>query len=280
MPTDESLLAEVPFFKLLDDEERKTLAEVLEEASFGAGEVLFKFGAPGDALYLIRKGRVELSVKDTTGAKVVLAVAEPGDFFGELSLLDGGPRTADAVALERVELLVLDRDDLLLFFRSEPTAALDMLTEMGQRVRHSGELVRRRVARNANEEIEDKRTVVEKAADGIASFSGSIPFLFLHLAAFAAWIVINLNVIPGLKAYDPYPFGFLTMVVSLEAIVLSVFVLLSQNRQAAKDRIRGDIEYDINLKAELEVAHLHEKVDNLNAEVLSRLHNIEKAVHK
>ncbi len=165
MPTDESLLAEVPFFKLLDDEERKALAEVLEEASFGAGEVLFKFGAPGDALYLIRKGRVELSVQDTTGAKVVLAVAEPGDFFGELSLLDGGPRTADAVALEHVELLVLDRDDLLLFFRSEPTAALDMLTEMGQRVRHSGELVRRRVARNANEEIEDKRTVVEKAAD-------------------------------------------------------------------------------------------------------------------
>jgi len=182
------------------------------------------------------------------------------------------------LALEDTELLVLDRGDLLLFLRKKPDAALDMLTVMGQRIRQSGELLRGRVTRNVNEEVEDKRTVIEKAADWIAEFSGSIPFLGIHIIIFTAWIVWN--TFPGLLAFDAFPFGLLTMAVSLEAIILSVFVLLSQNRQIAKDRIRSDIEYEVNLKAELEVAHLHEKVDRLHGEVLSRLHNLEKLLAK
>jgi len=145
---------------------------------------------------------------------------------------------------------------------------------MGQRIRQSGEVIRRRVSRNVNEETEDKRTMVEKAADWIAEFSGSIPFLFIHVVVFALWIA--LNTLPIFLHFDPFPFGLLTMVVSLEAIILSVFVLLSQNRQIVKDHVRSDIEYEVNLKAELEVAQLHEKVDHLQAEILSRLHHIEK----
>ncbi len=277
MPADASLLEDVPFFKLLDGEERTALAAVLDEANVRKGNTLFKFGDPGDSLYLVRKGEMELFVKDHTGEKIVLAVAKPGDMFGELSLLDNGPRTATALALDDTELLVLDRGDLLLFLRKKPDAALDMLTVMGQRMRQTGELLRGRVSRNANEEIEDKRTVVEKAADWIAEFSGSIPFLGLHVVVFAVWIIWNGQIIPNLKAFDEYPFGLLTMVVSLEAIILSVFVLLSQNRQIAKDRIRSDIEYEVNLKAELEVAHLHEKVDHMHAELVERLHRLEKS---
>jgi CRP/FNR family cyclic AMP-dependent transcriptional regulator len=139
-------------------------------------------------------------------------------------------------------------------------------------MRVTAELLRHTASRNVNDVIEDKRTTVQKAADWIAEFSGSIAFLVIHLVLFALWIAMNVGEgLPGIPMFDPFPFGLLTMAVSLEAIILSVFVLLSQNRQAAKERVRGDIEYDVNLKAELEIAHLHEKVDRLTAEVLARL---------
>ncbi len=278
MPADETLLEEVPFFKLLDGDERTALAAVLDETTIHTGDVLFRAGDPGDSLYLVRKGKVELWVKDHVGEKIVLAVAESGDFFGELSLLDNGPRAATAQALEDAELLILDREDLLLFLRKKPDAALDILTVMGQRIRNSDELVRKRVSRNANEEVEDNRSLVDKAADWIAEFSGSLPFLGLHIIWFAIWV--GWNTIPLFLHFDPFPYGLLTMTVSLEAIILSVFVLLSQNRQVAKDRIRSDIEYEVNLKAELEVAHLHEKVDQLQADMLARLQTIEKAINR
>lgn len=278
MPADETLLEEVPFFKLLDGDERTALAAVLDETTIHTGDLLFRAGDPGDSLYLVRTGKVELWVKDHVGEKIVLAVAETGDFFGELSLLDNGPRAATAQALEDAELLILDREDLLLFLRKKPDAALDILTVMGQRIRNSDELVRKRVSRNANEEVEDNRSLVDKAADWIAEFSGSLPFLGLHIIWFAIWV--GWNTIPLFLHFDPFPYGLLTMTVSLEAIILSVFVLLSQNRQVAKDRIRSDIEYEVNLKAELEVAHLHEKVDQLQADMLARLQTIEKAINR
>ncbi len=278
MPADEKLLAEVPFFQLLDGEERKALANVLDEATFKQGETIFNFGDPGDALYLVRSGKVELYVKDHTGQKTVLAVAERGDFFGELSLLDNGPRTATATALDDTDTLVLDHGDLQLFIRSKPDAALDMLTVMGQRMRQAGDRLRDRVSRNANEEIAEELNWVQRIANFIAEYSGSMPFLTLNAAVFLSWIVLNVRLIPGIVPFDPFPFGLLTMAVSLEAIFLSIFVLLAQNLQAAKDRIRGDIEYQINLNAELEVGHLHEKVDRMNAEMLARLHNLEKAI--
>lgn len=278
MPADEKLLAEVPFFQLLDGEERKALANVLDEATFKQGETIFNFGDPGDALYLVRSGKVELYVKDHTGQKIVLAVAEHGDFFGELSLLDNGPRTATATALDDTDTLVLDHGDLQLFIRSKPDAALDMLTVMGQRMRQAGDRLRDSVSRNTNEEIAEELNWVQRIANFIAEYSGSMPFLTLNAVVFLSWIVLNVRLIPGVVPFDPFPFGLLTMAVSLEAIFLSIFVLLAQNLQAAKDRIRGDVEYQINLNAELEVGHLHEKVDRMNAEMLARLHNLEKAI--
>ena len=169
------------------------------------------------------------------------------------------------VVTEALDALRLDRGDLDQFLRRHPAAAIDLLSAMGRRLRVSAERLRHTASRNVNVEAEDKRTTVQKAADWIADFSGSIPFLVLHVVFFAAWILLNVPRFPGAPMFDPFPFGLLTMVVSLEAIFLSVFVLLSQNRQAAKERIRGDIEYEVNIKAEMEVAHLHEKVDLLNA---------------
>ena len=285
MPTDVALLAEVPFFQLLDDQERADLATQLDVVRFPAGYAMWQAGDPGGALYVIRLGEVEVFFKNDTGERIVLETSGAGDVFGELSLLDNGARTASVVVTQDLEALRVDRNDLDYLFHRHPDAALDLLTAMGRRLRKNADLLRHTATRNVNEEVEDKRTLVQKAADWIAEFSGSIPFLAIHVVLFTVWIVWNIERIEGaginlfgLSVFDRFPYGLLTMCVSLEAIILSVFVLLSQNRQAAKERVRSDIEYDVNLKAELEVAHLHEKVDHLHTEVLTRLDNLEKAL--
>jgi CRP/FNR family cyclic AMP-dependent transcriptional regulator len=277
MPTDAALLGAVPFFQPLDEAERTALAALLEVVRIPARQDVFHYGDPGGSLYIIRGGEVEISFRSDTGEHVVLDHLGPGDFFGEISLLDGGSRSAAAVATRDLEALRLDRDDLEQFLQRHPSVALDLLTVVGRRLRQTDELLRHTAARNVNEEVEDLRTPVQRAADWIAEFTGSIPFLIIHAVWFGLWITANL--VLGGRAFDPFPFGLLTMIVSLEAIFLSVFVLLSQNRQAAKDRVRGDIEYDVNLKAELEIAHLHEKVDEMRADLLARLAEIERGGH-
>jgi CRP/FNR family cyclic AMP-dependent transcriptional regulator len=277
--TNAEMLAGVPIFALLDDQERAVLAERLDVEKHAKGAALFNRGDPGDALYVVREGEVEIWVKNDTGERMVLETCKRGDFFGEISLLDGGPRTAGAVATSDVELLVVDREDLEELIKLRPAAAMDLLSAAGRRLRGSAEMLRRTVSRNVNEEVEDTRSTVMKVADWISEFSGSLQFLFIHIGIFAVWILLNsgpLSHIPHVGGFDPFPYGLLTMCVSLEAIILSVFVLLSQSRQVARDRIRSDIEYQVNVRAELEIMHLHEKVDQLHEQLTKRLHTLEK----
>jgi CRP/FNR family cyclic AMP-dependent transcriptional regulator len=277
MGADPQLLTEVPIFSLLDEKERATLAERLDTVAFPAGTALFHRGDPGDSLYVVRSGEVEIFFKNDTGERIVLEVATAGHFFGEISLLDGGARTASAVATKDVEAVVVDREDLQELIRLQPHAAMDLLAATGRRLRETNEKLRHTASRNVNEEAEDKRSRVMKVADWISEFSGSLDFLFIHIGLFFAWIVMNSGPLSRIWGpFDPFPYGLLTMCVSLEAIILSVFVLLSQSRQVARDRVRNDIEYDVNLKAELEIAHLHEKFDHLHAQLLQRLSNIER----
>jgi uncharacterized membrane protein len=277
MPTESALLAEVPLFALLDDQERGLLAERIEHLRLVAGTKIFNYGDPGDSLFLVASGQVELSVKNDTGEKIVLEVAGPNDFFGEISLLDQGPRMATALTLTDVEMLEVDRGDLDELFRLRPAAALDLLGATGKRLRETSRLLRHTATRNVNVEEEDLRTRMMKIADWISEFSGSMSFLGIHVLVFFVWIILNVRLF-RFGDFDPFPFGLLTMVVSLEAIILSVFVLLSQNRQAARDRMRNDVEYAVNLKAELEIAHMHEKVDHMHAEILARLANLERTL--
>ncbi len=275
MSTTADMLADVPLFALLDEQERAVLAERVEVVHFDEKQVVFNVGDPGDSMYVLKSGEVEVSVKTKTGEPVVLERAKAGDFFGEISLLDEGPRTASAQATSTCEAIEIDRGDLDELFRLKPAAALDLLAATGRRLRANAMVIRNAATRNPNEDLEDRRTLIMKVADWIAAFSGSLTFLFLHLAIFAAWLGLN-TWLPKKDQFDPYPFGFLTLVVSLEAIVLSVFVLLSQNRQVERDRVRNDIEYDVNLKAEMQIAHMHEKVDLIYAEVQKRLDRMEK----
>jgi CRP/FNR family transcriptional regulator, cyclic AMP receptor protein len=282
MPCDVEMLAGIEFFDMLDEDDRTALADVIDYEKLEAGQLLFQTGEPGESLYIVRSGEIELFIKDTAGQKIVLNVVRSGEMFGELSLLDSGPRSATATALTETELLVLDRDDLLLLFQKKPDAALHMLAAMSGMTRKADQLLRTRVSRNVNEEVQTHFTLLERIADWIAWFSGSMPFLAINLVWFVTWISLNTIILPlnpdGTRGFDPFPFGLLTMIVSLEAIFLSCFVLISQNRQAEKDRVRADIEYEVNIKAELEVAHLHEKTDRLYEEMLARFTRLEKSL--
>lgn len=275
MAADPKLLAGVPLFQFLDEHERASLAANVDELKFPAGQIIFNAGEPGEAMYVVVSGELEIYFKDATGVKIVLETPGPGEFFGELALLDEGSRTANAQAVTEVTALRVDQQDLDQLITKYPHAARDLLRAMGRRMRVTARLLRQTASRNVNV-IEDKeRTVVEKAADWIAQFSGSIPFLVLHVIWFAGWIIWNEVAAEAIR-FDPFPYGLLTMTVSLEAIILSTLVLLSQNRQIEKDKVRADIEYEVNLKAELEVMQLHEKVDRLNESVLARLATLEK----
>ena len=269
------MLAEVPLFASLEPEALAVLAERTDLVRVKQGSTLFDVGDPGDSMYVVCKGAGELFIKTKTGERMVLETPAAGDFFGEISLLDPGPRTATCLITEDMEALCVDQGDLEELIRLRPDTAMDLLSATGKRLRHTSALLRNAATRNVNEEVEDKRTRVMKTADWIADFSGSLPFLFMHVGFFFFWIVTNVHIFKW-GDFDPYPFGLLTMVVSLEAIILSVFVLLSQNRQIARDRVRGDVEYDVNLKSEMQIEHLHEKIDRFTASALERLERIER----
>jgi CRP/FNR family cyclic AMP-dependent transcriptional regulator len=275
MPCDANELATIKLFELLDEDELNELARSIDSELLPAGETLFHAGDYGESLYIVQSGQVELYIKDTAGQKIVLKVAGEDDIFGEISMLDNRPRSATATALTDSELLVLDRDDLLLLFQKKPDAGLNMLAAMSGMLREADNLLRTRVSRNVNEELEEKLSPLQRIADWIAWFSGSMQFLILNGMWFIVWIAINTMPL-GVTQFDPFPFGLLTMIVSLEAIFLSCFVLISQNRQSEKDHIRSDVEYDVNIKAELEIAHLHEKTDQIYEQMVLKFSDLEK----
>jgi uncharacterized membrane protein len=278
MPAEETLLAEVPLFQALDPAERAALAAGMRQRDFHAGSRIFRRGDPGAALYVISHGAVEISVETTTGKKVVLGQLGPGDFFGELSLLDGRERTADAHAMEPTGAMEIDREALEGLFRKHPGAALDVLTVIGKRLREADRLLQSASSVSPNQEVQQQTTSVQRLAEWLAAFSGSLPFLALHILLFLTWVLLNVGLFRAVRPFDPFPFGFLTMATSLESIFLACFVLIAQNRQAASDRIRSDVEYAANIKAGLEVTQLHSKVDALYAETMARLAAVERGM--
>ncbi len=263
------LLAEIPLFAAMDDEERAELRFLMTERLFQPGEVVMHAGEPEGAFHIIDQGEVQLWLMDTEGKKVVLDVLSSGKFFGELSMLSEETRSASATSEGKVITLELRRSDFFDFLRRRPEAALDVLTVLGDRLKHTDDILRTRVSRNPNEAHDEHLSVGQRVADGIAAFSGSLPFLLINFVAFVFWIVVN-TVGPKVLQIDPYPFQFLTMAVSLEAIFLSIFVLVSQNRQAAKDRLNADLDYQVNVKAEMEMSVMASQIRAIE----QKLHHI------
>ena len=273
MSAHDELLADIPLFALMDEEGRSALAGLLERRRIPAGTALFRAGDSADSLFIIRSGRVRCFVENTLGERIDLAELGPGEVLGEISLLDGGPRTASAETMEDVELLEMDRPALLEVIQRHPQVALDLMTVMGRRLRHSSELLRRRVTRNLNVEEQARLSLADRVAARVAAFGGSWGFIVSFVVVMVFWMTVNLAEI--VKPFDPYPFDLLNFLLSTLAALLAPIILMSQNREAAKDRLKADLDYEINLKAELEVAHLHTKVDRLYETLQSRLAQIE-----
>ena len=278
MSADVTMIGEVPIFELMDEEERGTLARMMDCRDFKQGELIFEFGDPGAEIYIVRSGRVEIYVENPDGEKVVLGENERGDVIGELSFLDGGSRTATAIAIEDTQMLSLHRERLLQFIEEHPHAALDLLTVVGRRLRTTHEMLRTQVSRNVNVEEQERLTFGQRIADRVAAFGGSWTFICIFAVVMLVWVILNSTAL--LKDhFDPYPYILLNLFLSMIAAIQAPVIMMSQNRQSAKDRLRSDLDYQVNFKAELEVANLHHKVDRVYERLEAHLSRLESRNH-
>jgi uncharacterized membrane protein len=260
-------LRSVPLFASLDDEAARALRELLEPKLKPAGSVLFRKGEPGGAMYLIEGGRVRIHIHDDDGQEVTLAELAAGDFFGEMAILDGKPRSATATVTEDARLAVLSREGFHAFVGRTPQVALSMLAAVTNRLRHTDEMLRQRVTRNLNEVDEERQTVSDRMAHALSEFGGSwkfiaasVPFIVFRVVYNTAW--------RHDQGIDPFPYSFLDVMNGIVAALLAPIILISQNRQNDKDRLRADLDYQVNLKNELALNELMRRLDVLESERL------------
>jgi CRP/FNR family transcriptional regulator, cyclic AMP receptor protein len=257
-------LRQVPLFGSLDDEAAGELSHLLESLDRKAGALLFRAGDQGDAMYLIERGKVRICVRAKDGHEVTLTELSRGDFFGEMALLDGKRRSADARVLENARLAMLSREHFLSFVRSNPNVALEMLTALTNRLRQTDELLRHTSTRNVNVEEAARLTVADRASDVIAEFGGSWKFIIAAVVFVNIWVWINMWLAwLGKINFDPYPFLLLSTAINVLSVLQAPIILMSQNRQAHKDRLRAEIDYQVNLKNELALNEILERLKAL-----------------
>jgi CRP/FNR family transcriptional regulator, cyclic AMP receptor protein len=263
-------LRSVPLFASLDDTAAKHLRSLLLVRDIKSDTAVFRAGDSGDSLCLIESGHVRISVTDHDDKLVVLAELAGGDFFGEMALIDGKPRSADATVTEDARLAVLSRADFLSFVRANPDVAVEMISAVSHRLRRTDELLRQRVSRNINEEEKAQRTFASRMADMIAEFGGSWKFIGASATLLVSWMIINTWVLRD-AAFDPSPYILLNLVLGIMGGLQAPIILMSQNRQSDKDRLRSDLDYRVNLKNELSLTELLRRFDVLENERLPLL---------
>ncbi len=262
-------LRSVPLFASLSDEAATELRNLLTEKEIPGASKVFNKGDTGNAMYLIERGRVRISITDEDRQEITLAEIAQGDFFGEMSLIDGRQRSADATVIEDARFAVLSRQNFLSFVRSNPDVALGMLSALSDRLRRTDELLRSRVSRNANEEERKRATMADRAADMIAEFGGSWKFIGFSMGLIALWMVFNTYIL--VRGFDPAPFQMLNLLLAVIAGMQAPIIMMSQNRQGEKDRLRADLDYRVNLKNELSLAEVLRRLDVLESERLPKL---------
>jgi uncharacterized membrane protein len=262
-------LRSVPLFASLDDDAARDLRNLLSDKTVPQNTRLFRQGDKGDAMYLIESGRVRISIRDEEDQEVILAELAQGDFFGEMAIIDGRQRSADAKVIEDAQFAILSREAFLSFVRNNPDVALEMLSALTDRLRRTDELLRSRVSRNANDEAEARLTLADRAADLIAEFGGSWKFIILSIVLIIFWIIFNTFIL--IRGFDPAPYQMLNLVLAVIAGMQAPIIMMSQNRQGEKDRLRADLDYQVNLKNELSLAEVLRRLDVLESERLPKL---------
>jgi CRP/FNR family transcriptional regulator, cyclic AMP receptor protein len=259
------VLKNIPLFALLDDDETAVLASQVDFKTFAARERIYKIGDPGQHAYVMLSGKVRVSTVDEDQQEVV--VDEPGEneFFGFASMLEQTPHQTSALALEESACLEISRDDIATLLERKPHAGMDLLTTLGRQFHAAQALVRVRASRNPNEVIEDETTWGEQIADSVARFGGSWAFIITFGVVLIVYTVINIFL--DKNAWDPYPFILLNLFLSMLAAIQAPVIMMSQNRQDTKDRLRGELDFDVNRRAESEIQGLARKLNLLDEKV-------------
>src|SRR3954471_9516470 len=265
MACNPSVLRQVPLFALLDDEETEVLANQVEVKTFAPRQRIYKMGDAGDRAYVLVSGSVRVTTVDEDNQEVVVDQPSKGEFFGFASMLEQTPHQTTAIALEETECLEVDRHDIAVLLQRKPMAGMDMLTVLGKQFHASQQLVRLRANRNANEIIEKQATFGERIADEVARFGGSWKFIIPFLAVLVAYTTVN--IVLGRSAWDRYPFILLNLFLSMLAAIQAPVIMMSQNRQDTKDRLRSELDFDVNRRAESEIQGLARKMNLLGDKI-------------
>jgi CRP/FNR family transcriptional regulator, cyclic AMP receptor protein len=262
MSCSSDVLRSVPLFALLDDDETAVLAAQVEIKNFGARERIYKKGDAGGQAYVMMSGKVRVSTVDEDQQEVIVDEPARGEFFGFASMLEQTPHQTNAIALEETSCIEVSRDDIAVLLQRKPNAGMDLLTALGRQLHATQELARMRATRNANELIETEATFGERIADHVARFGGSWTFII----SFGVLMVIytSVNIVLATKAWDPYPFILLNLFLSMLAAIQAPVIMMSQNRQDTKDRLRGELDFDVNRRAASDIQGLSRKLNLLD----------------
>jgi len=266
-------LSRVPLFKRLDAQELEHLAQEVDQVNYKAGDTIFHEHDRGDALYIVEEGRVRIWVMDEDVHEVTLAELNPGDFFGELAVLDRGERSSSATAITDIHLHRLSSDDFQKFLIDHPDASVDVICEIAARMRQTNLLVTQRASKNINVEMEQKATLGQRVADKVAAFGGSWTFIFIYSSFLIVWMIVNTFVLYYLghgengAQFDPYPYILLNLMLSMTAAMQAPIIMMSQNRAAEKDRLAAEQDFKVNLKSELMLEELVRKQRERDAQI-------------
>ena len=265
MACNPEVLKHVPLFALLDDEEAAVLASQVQLKTFAPRQRIYKMGDSSGQAYVVVSGRVRVSTVDQEHQEVVIDEPSHGEFFGFASMLDQTPHQTDAVAVDECVCVEVDRQDIAVLLQRKPLAGMDMLTVLGRQFHGSQQLVRLRANRHPNEVIEKDATFGERVADSVAGFGGSWTFIISFLLTLLFYV--GTSTLMGNRAWDPYPFILLNLFLSMLAAIQAPVIMMSQNRQDTKDRLRGELDYDVNRRAEAEIQGLARKLNLLGEKI-------------
>ena len=261
MPCDPEELKHIALFQLLDDEELAVLASQVGTAHFAARQRIFKIGEPSGRAYVVMSGKVQVTTVDEDQQEVVLDEPIHGDVFGLASMLDQTPHQSSAMAMEETTCIEVDRDDISVLLQRKPMAGLDMMAMMGRQFHATQRVIKMRARRNPNVLIEQESTFGERIADSVAGFGGSWTFIIIFLSGLVFYSA--LSIVMGAKSWDPYPFILLNLFLSMLAAIQAPVIMMSQNRQDTKDRLRSELDFDVNRRAESEIQALSNKLNLL-----------------
>jgi uncharacterized membrane protein len=274
MPCDPTELRQIPLFSLLDDDELAILAQQVELRSFAAKQRIYKAGEPHGPAYVMLEGAVEVTLIDEDGQEVVFSEPKHGDIFGFASMLGGTEHHTTAIATEPTTCIEVDRNDITVLITAKPQAGLDMLTVLAAEIHNAQKVISGRASRNPNELIDEQETFGERIADHVASFGGSWTFIISFGIVLVSYTI--LSNIRGNESWDPYPYILLNLFLSMLAAIQAPVIMMSQNRQDQKDRLRSELDFEVNRRAESEIQALSRKLHYLTdlvGDIHGHVHN-------